>query len=790
MIPAVMKVVRGALKTAALMASPTRVWGNALNLGLWFRANGNPAALRTWRMLFDPAYYVAANPDVAGSGIDPLIHFLLRGNAELRDPSERFSTGQYLLMNPDVARLRVNGLLHFALYGRGEGRIVNSAGQRIPPDRGACATASQVNADVGDRHRIVVNDWPAGLPLASVVIPCFNYGRFVGEAIRSVLAQTFLNYEVIVVDGGSDDGSTVEQLKHLEAESIPGLTVYYREGRHLVGDNRNFGISRARGRYICCLDADDLLSPIYLETAVFLAEAFGYDIVCASYRSFGKSSFKWLLNYASFPEIASGNQISTTALFRRAAWAQVGGFRDWGLGDAYVPEDWDFWVRLLGHGFSAFVIREPLFQYRVHGNSLTSTSDMTLERQRRVIGESNAGLLSQSALIAAGQPPVQVLNRWSNLYVKEDDPRPGFLLALPFVSIGGAENLLYELAESVAGSGYRLVVITSLALPESIPNMWERFTTLTPHVYPLAQLFGDPGLHREFLLYLIRRYGIQCLFFAGCELVYNLLPEIAQEFPGLAVVDQLFNGEVHAPNNRIYHRHIHSTVVPSPVLESVLRSMNDQARGAVRVIPHFVEVPVLEPKPLAQLRSELSLPRTKVIVSFFGRLSPEKGADVLIRAAAAAKDVPVRIVGAGPEEPALVALAKKYGAANVTFAGFKSGAELAAEYAGARFVVVPSVWYEVFGLIALEAYAAGKPVVASQIGGLAELVKDGETGVLAGAGDADELARVMGDLWRQPEKCAAMGRAGRSWVEADFGPEKHYQGLMEIYRSVGVRVDA
>jgi glycosyltransferase involved in cell wall biosynthesis len=789
MIRRVLEVVRGVLKTAVLVASPTRLLENALNLGLWFRTTGDPAALKTWRVLFDPGYYVLTNPDVARSGIDPLIHFLLRGNAELRNPSERFDIGQYLLMNSDVARRRINGLLHFALYGREEGRIVNSAGPRIALERRATAAAAPPphpdaapTEDAG-RCQIVVNDWLPGLPLVSVVIPCFNYGQFVGEAIRSALAQTFSNLEVIVVEGGSDDGSTVEHVKFLEAEDLPGLTTYYRKGRHLVGDNRNFGISRARGRYICCLDADDMLSPIYIETAVFLAEAFGYDIVCTSSRSFGELSFEWLLSDARFPEIASGNQISTTALFRRAAWAQVGGFRDWGLGDSYVPEDWDFWVRLLGHGFSSAVIREPLFQYRVHGNSLTSTSDMTLERQRRAINECNANLLSQSALTAGGQSPVKVVNRWGNLFEKDDDPRPGFLLALPFVSIGGAENLLYELAESVVADGYRLVVITSLTLPENIPNMWQRFTALTPHVYPLAQLFGDTGLHREFLFYLIRRYRVGCLFFAGCELVYHLLPEIAKEFPDLAVVDQIFNDKVHAPNNRLYRRHIHSTIVPSPAVESAFRSMNHEEQGTVGVIPHFVEIPLPEPRPPAQLRSDLSLPRTKVIVSFFGRLSPEKGADVFVEIArrlASDASLQFLMTGDGPERARIQDLIRRYGLESRVIAkGFVD--DVRPFIQASDIVVVPSN-LDGMPLIVLEAHAREKPVVASSVGSIPAMVADGRTGFLCPSGDVPAFCRRIRQLARNPSLRSSMGKAGRAGVIASHSRESCIQAYMGIFR--------
>src|SRR5665647_2450934 len=107
------------------------------------------------------------------------------------------------------------------------------------------------------------------------------------RAVDSVLHQTLMDLEVIIVDGGSSDQSTVVVLRSLER---PRTRVLFRGSRHLVGDNRNFGIAEARGRYICCLDADDTLEPTYLEKAVFLLEMYGYDVVSTAIRFAGARS--------------------------------------------------------------------------------------------------------------------------------------------------------------------------------------------------------------------------------------------------------------------------------------------------------------------------------------------------------------------------------------------------------------------------------------------------------------------------------------------------------------------
>lgn len=166
---------------------------------------------------------------------------------------------------------------------------------------------------------------------------------------------------------------------------------------------------------------------------------------------------------------------------------------------------------------------------------------------------------------------------------------------------------------------------------------------------------------------------------------------------------------------------------------------------------------------------------------FVGRLSPEKDVATLVRAAALRRDIPFRVVGSGPEEARLKALANDLGAKNVTFVGRRTGGDLASEYAGARLVVVPSAWYEPFGLIVLEAYAHGKPVVATQIGGLAELVREGETGLYASASDPAGLAERVGALWDAPDVAAEMGRAARRLAETEYAPERHFERLEEIY---------
>jgi glycosyltransferase involved in cell wall biosynthesis len=220
-----------------------------------------------------------------------------------------------------------------------------------------------------------------------------------------------------------------------------------------------------------------------------------------------------------------------------------------------------------------------------------------------------------------------------------------------------------------------------------------------------------------------------------------------------------------------WQRNVDLVIAPSRFVQAQYVAYGWPADRIVHV-PHYVDLEAFRPVAGGNY------------VLFVGRLSEEKGVETLIRAAALRPDMPVQIVGEGPDGARLRALAQELGTKNVTFRGFLAGAERTAAYAGARLVVVSSVWYEPFGLIVLEAYASGKPVVATQIGGLTELVEEGQTGLHASAGDAANLAEQMGALWDNPALAAEMGQRARQVAETQYNSELHYKRLMAAYEKV------
>jgi glycosyltransferase involved in cell wall biosynthesis len=196
-------------------------------------------------------------------------------------------------------------------------------------------------------------------------------------------------------------------------------------------------------------------------------------------------------------------------------------------------------------------------------------------------------------------------------------------------------------------------------------------------------------------------------------------------------------------------------------------------RGVAGVEASVLPMP-LRPALAAALEEEPTPPPTDGPVLAVGRLVPEKGFDVLIRAAAKAS-VPVVIVGDGGQQLALTQLAAEVGA-DVTFAGPVAPDELGPWYRAARLVAVPS-HREGFGLVAAEALASGRAVVASAVGGLAQVVADGVTGRLVPAGDVEALADAL--VTTDPA-LGANGPASIGWIAPDrIGP-----ATLDVYREV------
>ncbi len=171
-------------------------------------------------------------------------------------------------------------------------------------------------------------------------------------------------------------------------------------------------------------------------------------------------------------------------------------------------------------------------------------------------------------------------------------------------------------------------------------------------------------------------------------------------------------------------------------------------------------------------------------ILYFGRLSPEKGLTFLTEVMEKIPHINLYIVGEGPELSMIQNKIKTYNLKNIRLLGYLSGDDLERVVVSSYFTIMPSIWYENYPNSILESFACGKPVIASDIGGIPELVKNNETGLLFTPNDINDCIRKILLLWNNPKLVRKMGRNALDFAREKFNPEDHYRKTIKIYRSL------
>ncbi|WP_256759153.1 glycosyltransferase [Cohnella sp. WQ 127256] len=201
----------------------------------------------------------------------------------------------------------------------------------------------------------------------SVIMPCYNDGAYIEEAIASVYAQSYKDIELIIVDDGSDDKHTLEILNRISSYNN---AIILKTDRLRPTGARNAGIAIATGKYILPLDSDDRIEMDYIEKAVkILDDNERIGVVYCYADLFGESSGRWELPDYAIDKMLIDNIVFVTSLFYKEDWERVGGFK---LNMKHGMEDYDFWLSILEIDREIYQIPEVLFHYRIKPTSRTT----------------------------------------------------------------------------------------------------------------------------------------------------------------------------------------------------------------------------------------------------------------------------------------------------------------------------------------------------------------------------------------------------------------------------------
>ncbi|MEI6378512.1 MAG: glycosyltransferase family 4 protein [Candidatus Falkowbacteria bacterium] len=225
---------------------------------------------------------------------------------------------------------------------------------------------------------------------------------------------------------------------------------------------------------------------------------------------------------------------------------------------------------------------------------------------------------------------------------------------------------------------------------------------------------------------------------------------------------------------KLFEKNIDLYISPSQFMKNKMVEGGIPA-AKIKVVNHFIDC--------ARLKPEYALGK---YLLYFGRLDSEKGIDLLLKAYADTDNrLKLLIVGSGPEHKNLLTLTKELKLQNrVEFIGPKKGNELIDLIRGAYLVIIPSRWYEVFGLVGLEAAALGKAVLAADIGGIPELVNDQHTGLLYKYDSPNDLATKIEWALDNQAVITEFAYNARHLAETRFRPNEHYAAIITLYRQL------
>lgn len=282
----------------------------------------------------------------------------------------------------------------------------------------------------------------------SIIIPCYNHGEFLMEAVASALKSTFKNFEIIIVNDGSTDVLTHNIIKELEQKLQSDKRTRFIHQENLgLADARNNGIRAAKGEYILTLDADNKIRPNYLkETVEILNNNPKIGVVYAYAKFFGERKGVWEFPIFNSRKLLLENYIEACSVYRKRVWEECNGFDpDMGI---MGYEDWDLWIGAMERGWKFHLIKKVLFDYRVRNDSMIATCNIPENRSylvRYICNKHRATYIKNLEYVISEKDmaSMRINNHYANLAAKIEMIKQTFAYRL-YLKIK-TQNILWKI---------------------------------------------------------------------------------------------------------------------------------------------------------------------------------------------------------------------------------------------------------------------------------------------------------------------------------------------------------
>lgn len=662
----------------------------------------------------------------------------------------------------------------------------------------------------------------------SIIIPCYNYGHYLNQAINSVLASTFQDFEIIIVNDGSTDPYTKKVLKNIKH---PKIKIIHQENKG-VPNARNNGIRNSVGDYIMCLDADDLIDPTFMEKAYWIFETrLEVGIVSSWTQNFGDEHYIWKVNFFSPYKLFKENILHVSSLFRRVCWEVTGGYDE--SMKYYGYEDWEFWIRIVKAGWQVAYIPEALFFYRQHKDSRLKSSrkfhnelksyiytkhkelfkinkqiifwldwvykslrsqafrDFIIDSFYKYLPSETAhktveigsSLLALSHRLKTSRfiQDTKLNERGKKKYINEyrvllsSDTR-NVLCLFPWLEIGGADKVNSSILSGLVKKSYHPIIVTTV--PSQHP--WNKlFKKTTIEIFHLPNFVKDTETALNFLATLISNRAIKLIFLSNSRLGYELLPRLKKLFPDIPVISLIHS---YLPQEKWdfakfakkFDAYISRHIVVANHVRNWMITQLKICSQKIFMISNGINIEEFSPFRRNGLKEEfrktLGISEKQPVIVFTGRFSPEKQPLYFVKIAHSILKITYNQKN--------TATFLMIGDGELKYEIRKTITKLSLQkhikllgahndirpYLSCADFMILPSLVEGLPIIGLEAMAMGVPIIASNVPGWQELITDGENGFLVPLNNKEMFVEIALSLIENPQLRNTIGYKARQTI--------------------------
>ena len=576
-------------------------------------------------------------------------------------------------------------------------------------------------------------------PVISIITPYFNGQDYIEETAKSVLRQTFSNFEWIIVDDGSskEGKEKLQQIEKMDSRIKVFTNSYSSRG---PAQTRDFGIrnSAKSSKYIVFLDADDLYNKTFLECSYWTLET--HPEASWTYTdsvNFGAKNFLWRKWYDVEWELRE-NILLVSACVRKADLIEVGGFE---LKEKKVYEDWYLWIKLIKAGKFPVRMNSLLTYYRQKKDTseLKSSNEENKKNALRIIEEAKRDIVDYKDAI---QFPKYDYN-WEEIkdeIIKIKDTqksnRINILMIIPWMVTGGADRFNLDLIKRMDRKKFSFTIISTMPSKNEWRRQFEKYAT----IYDLTT-FLEMKDWIGFINYIIKKNNIKLIFNSNSEFGYRILPYLKAKYPQIPITDFVHMEEWYMKNggfsrdSSIMQNVIDKTFTCNEKSRNIFINYFKRNESEIKTIYIGVDEKKFDPQKynkeeIIDKINDKRLSKDKIIISYICRIAEQKRPylmlEVVKKLAEIRENFVVVVAGEGSLLNGLKKNVKKEKLDDFfVFVGNKKNTEEI--YAISDLTLNTSI-KEGLALTSYESLAMGVPVVSSDVGGQKELINK-EVGV-------------------------------------------------------------